>query len=401
MERRKFIQKTGLAALSTWIGTEIVFANKIPEGYKLIFEDQTLPGKHPDMVVLNQRPWNIETPVHLLNDAVTPADKLFVRNNGLMPSELIEQNWTLTIDGESVKTPVTFTLEELKRKFTHHRLQITIECGGNGRNEFDPPTPGNQWGNGAVGSPVWTGIRLKDVLQQVDMKSDAVYIGYYGADKHLSGDTKKEPISRGVPIAKALENETLLAFAMNDEPIPTAHGFPLRLVVGGYPASVSGKWLTRISIRNKVHDGEKMGDGSYRMPCEPLAPGEKMTNENACIIESMPVRSIITYPRSGAELKKNQLTINGHAWAGNNKVQSMHFSIDFGATWQPCTLASPTNRFAWQSFEANVSFPSKGYYEIWAKATDENGKEQPMVVPGWNPKGYLNNACHRIAVRLI
>jgi DMSO/TMAO reductase YedYZ molybdopterin-dependent catalytic subunit len=233
------------------------------------------------------------------------------------------------------------------------------------------------------------------------VKSDAVYIGYHAVDEHLSGDKNKEVISRGCPISKAMENETLLAFSLNGEDIPMSYGYPLRLVVGGWPASVSGKWVNGISIRNKVHDGAKMTGDSYKVPCNPVAPGEKVKEEDMCIIESMPVKSLITFPKTGLMMDKGKsLTIRGHAWAGDIEVAKMEYSIDYGATWKTCTLEKPVNRLAWQHFTAVVSFPKSGYYEVWARATDVNGISQPMVLPGWNPKGYLNNACHRIAVKV-
>ena len=164
----------------------------------------------------------------------------------------------MTIDGESVVNKKTYSRADLISKFKHHTFQLTIECGGNGRAEFEPPAQGTQWTVGAVHCATWTGVRLSDVLNDAGIKSDAVYIGYHAVDVHLSGDPDKEPISRGCPISKAMENETLLAFKMNGEDIPLIHGYPLRLVVGGWPASVSGKWVNRISVRNKVHDGSKM-----------------------------------------------------------------------------------------------------------------------------------------------
>ncbi|WP_373074087.1 molybdopterin-dependent oxidoreductase, partial [Zeaxanthinibacter enoshimensis] len=245
-------------------------------------------------------------------------------------------------------------------------------------------------------------VRLRDVLREVGVKDDAVYVGYHAADLHLSGDPRKEVISRGIPMAKAMQEETLLAFEMNGKPIPEIHGFPLRLVAGGWPASVSGKWLKGLSVRNRVHDGPKMESPSYRVPCDPVAPGAEVADENMCIIESMPVKSLITYPRTGAVLETGRsLRINGHAWAGELQVKEVSYSIDFGATWQECTLDKPVNRLAWQNFRTSVTFPSEGYYEIWARATDSRGVSQPMVLPGWNPKGYLNNACHRIAVKVV
>jgi sulfite oxidase len=227
-----------------------------------------------------------------------------------------------------------------------------------------------------------------------------VYVGYRGADRHLSGDPTKEVISRGAPMAKALEAESLIAWEINGEPLDAAHGAPLRLVCGGWPGSVSGKWLTELLVRNQVHDGAKMGGDSYRVPCRPVAPGTEVSPEDMCIIGSMPVKSLITHPRSGIEVGARQsLALRGKAWAGDREVAAVATSVDFGQTWQPAKLAPPANRLAWQLWSAQISLPQAGYYEIWARATDTAGISQPMLVPGWNPKGYLNNATHRIAVQ--
>lgn len=392
--------------MSGILGTSIVFSKEMPKGYPpLGLEDPdpfSLFNKDREMTILNDRPWNIEAKAHLLNDAITPNKYMFIRNNGMIPQNIDAANWKLTIDGESVNTSKTYSLRELKSKFKAYTYQLTLECGGNGRSEFDPPAKGNQWTVGAVSCAHWTGFRLRDVLEDVGITSDAVYIGYHAVDAHLSGDPKKEPISRGVPIEKALQEETLLAFQMNGENIPLAHGYPLRLVCGGWPASASGKWINRISVRNQIHDGAKMGGSSYRVPCETVAPGSEVEAKNMCIIESMPIKSLITHPKSGALIKKGRsLNMNGHAWAGELEVAKMEYSIDFGSTWEECTLQKPVNRLAWQHFRATIDFPESGYYEVWARATDQNGKSQPMVLPGWNPKGYLNNACHRIAIKVI
>ncbi|GGW25881.1 sulfite oxidase [Arenibacter certesii] len=406
MKRRHFVKRTALGSLAGLLGAEIVFGANMPDNYDLLGLQDPDPfklfGKDKEMLVLNSKPWNMEAMAHLLDDKVTPNPYIFVRNNGKVPEDIDEKEWTITFDGESVKEKKTFTLEELKSKFKHYTYQLTLECGGNGRKEFDPPAKGNQWDIGAVYCANWTGVRLGDVLDYVGIKSDAVYIGYHAIDKHLSGDPTKEPISRGVPISKAYMEETLLAFQMNGEDIPLVHGFPLRLVCGGWPASTSGKWVNRISVRNKVHDGEKMTGSSYKVPCHPVAAGEEVKDENMCIIESMPVKSLITYPKSGAQLAKGKkLNIRGHAWAGELEVSKVYYSIDFGVTWSECTLEKPANRLAWQRFKASIDFPKAGYYEVWARAVDANGESQPMLVPGWNPKGYLNNACHRIAVKIV
>lgn len=405
MKRRDFVKKATLTSFATIIGAELVYGSNMLEGYKpLALQEQDpfkLFNKHRDMIVLNDKPWNIEAQAHLLDDKITPNASMFVRNNGFVPEDIDAKTWTLIIDGEAVKTKKTYTLDELKSKFKQYTYQLTLECGGNGRAEFDPPAKGNQWTVGAVHCAAWTGVRLRDVLEDAGIKNNAVYIGYHAVDKHLSNDPKKEPISRGCPINKALQDETLLAFKMNGEDIPLIHGYPLRLVAGGWPASVSGKWVNRISIRDKVHDGTKMTGTAYRVPCEPVEPGAKVKDEDMCIIESMPVKSLITYPKSGAIIKKGKtLNIRGHAWAGELKVVKMQYSIDFGATWSDCKLDAPANRLAWQHFSAKINFPKLGYYEVWAKATDSKRISQPMILPGWNPKGYLNNACHRIAIKV-
>ena len=394
-----------LGSFAALLGTKIVYGAKMPEGYTPIALQDPNPfelfKKHKDMLVLNDKPWNIESKAHLLDDKITPNSAMFIRNNGRIPENIDASNWVLTIDGKSVKQPKSYSLSDLKTKFKQHTYQLTLECGGNGRSEYDPPAKGNQWSVGAVHCASWTGVRLKDILDDVGMKDDAVYIAYHSADTHLSGDPSKEPISRGCPVSKAMEAETLLAFQMNGKDIPLAHGYPLRLVAGGWPASVSGKWVNRISVRDIVHDGPKMTGTAYRVPCKSVAPGEKVKDEDMCIIESMPVKSLITYPKTGAMIKKEKiLSIRGHAWAGDFEVSKMEYSIDFGATWETCTLDKPANRLAWQHFSADIKFPKTGYYEVWARATDSNGVSQPMVVPGWNPKGYLNNACHRIAVKV-
>lgn len=408
VSRRGFLRKTGLLAMSAAVGAQIPFWQNMPGGLipaalAATPEPFVIPGKD-GLKVLNDRPINAETPAHLLDDPVTPASRLFVRNNGLPPeaSSIDPATWTLEIGGESCEKPQKFTIPELKSKFKHHSYQLTIECGGNGRSEFNPPATGNQWSVGAVGCPEFTGVRLRDVLEACGIKADAVYIGYYGADTHIGGDPNKVVISRGVPMAKALEDETLIVWAMNGEDIPYQNGHPLRLVAAGWPASVSGKWLKKIVIRNKVHDGSKMTGQSYRVPCKPVAPGTKVADEDMCIIESMPVKSLITFPKSGiVHPQADKLAVRGHAWAGDLEVAEVYVSIDFGATWQKADLKAPANRLAWQHWSAELALPEVGYYEVWARAVDSKGRSQPMVLPGWNPRGYLNNACHRVAVKAV
>jgi DMSO/TMAO reductase YedYZ molybdopterin-dependent catalytic subunit len=404
VSRRGFMGRSALMSLGALLGGKIVFGDSMPEGLDPVGLDKLssggVPGKSNELTILNDKPWNVETPAHLLDEAITPADVFYVRNNGIPPSNPDASMWKLTVDGESVVESKSYSIEDLKSKFDTHSYHLTLECGGNGRSEFNPSAKGNQWTVGAVGCAKWTGVRLRDVLNDAGIEDDAVYIGYYGADRHISGDPDKVVISRGVPMSKALEDEALIAWSFNDEEIPAMNGYPLRLVFGGWPASTSGKWLNRISIRNKVHDGPKMGGYSYRVPKYPVAPGTEVPEEDMKIIESMPVKSLITHPKSGAIIKGGKpFEVRGHAWVGDLEVKEMYVSIDFGATWKKCSLTVAKNKNAWQQWKTDVVLPEEGYYEIWSKAIDSEGVSQPMVIPGWNPKGYLNNACHRIAVK--
>ena len=402
--RRGFLRSMGLAAMAGALGAPIPFAGNLPGGFipvALAEEPKplTIPGKD-GLRVMNDRPINAETPPTLLDDKVTPTNRHFVRNNGHVPPRAMTKSlegWSLTIDGE-VEKPLELSLADLK-KFPAHAAQLVIECGGNGRAGYHPPAKGNQWTLGAVGCAAYRGVRLKDVLAAAGVKKSAVYIGYYAEDIHLSGDPKKNAISRGVPIKKALDAHTMLAWEMNGKPLPALHGFPLRLICPGWPGSTGGKWLKRIWVRDRVHDGAKMTGNSYRVPRHPVAPGATVPESDMAIIEEMPVKSLITKPGTGVEtLLGNPLQVRGHAWSGHGDVKAMHVSFDFGATWRACDLTKPVNPYAWQHWNATLKLPKRGYYEIWARATDTAGHAQPMVVPGWNPKGYLNNAMQRIAV---
>ena len=404
-DRRGFLRGAGLAALGAALGTTMPFHRNFPSGIMpAAFAQDTGMSLMPEkegLTVLGDRPLNIEAPAHLLDDDVTPYSRLFIRSNGLIPQTALDKNadgWTLTVDGE-VDNALSLSLDELKSGFENVTVQLVLECAGNGRAFFEPGTSGNQFSLGAVGCPEWTGVRLKDVLEKAGVKSTAVYTGHYGNDVDVSGDTAKTVISRGVPIEKAMEPENLIAWAMNGEDLPALHGFPLRLVIPGYVGSASQKFLTRVWVRDQVHDGPKMGGTSYRVPAYPVAPGAEVPDEDMEIMTVMPVKSLTTAPATGAEVPAGQpAEVRGHAWSGNGDVQAMHVSIDFGQSWQEAQLDAPPNKYAWQRWRAKVTPPEKGYYEVWARATDMNGAVQPPVTPGWNPGGYGNNMIHRIAL---
>lgn len=403
-DRRGFLKGAGLATMGAVLGASIPFHRTMPSGLIPAALAQSGDGFQIEgkdgLTVLNDRPLNAETPAHLLDDDITPVERHFIRNNGLTPENTSPDGWTVTIDGE-VDTPLELSIDDLRQRFEIVSLALQLECGGNGRSAFNPPARGNQWTVGAIGNSQWTGVRLRDVLLAAGLKDTAVYTGHVGADGHLSGDPEKLPLSRGIPIEKALEQHTLIAFEMNGGPIHPENGAPLRIVAPGWPGSCSQKWLTRVWVRDQVHDGAKMGGMSYRVPAYTVPPGAEVPEEDMVIMESMPVKSIITSPADNTELAAGATSVDvrGHAWAGDNFLARVDVSADFGATWRMADLQPPPNPYSWQTWTANIPLPGAGYYEVWARATDDQGRQQPFAI-AWNPRGYWNNTMHRIALTI-
>ena len=395
--RRGFLKGFGLAAMAA-VGAAIPFHRYMPSGFvPEAIAAKRIEGKD-GLVVFGEQPLNAETPAHLLDDEVTPTARHFIRNNGIAPKDMDARTWRLRIDG-FVQRPTELSIEDLRTRFEVVTRRLTIECGGNGRAFFDPRVGGNQWTLGAVACSEWTGVRLADVLKAAGVKNNVVYTAHVGADTDVSGAEGTLPLSRGVPIGKAMDPGNLIAFGMNGGQLHPMNGAPLRLVIPGWSGSCSQKWLTRIWLRDVVHDGAKMTGSSYRVPEYPIEPGEKVPDSAMSIIHGMPVKSLITTPRTGLSINGRSLTVAGHAWAGDNEVARVDVSIDFGASWQQAVLGRPANRYAWQRWSAKLEFPQRGYYEVWARATDDKGVSQPFAV-AWNPKGYLNNSVHRISVRV-
>ncbi|MHA1522894.1 MAG: sulfite oxidase [Alphaproteobacteria bacterium] len=397
--RRGFLRGSGLT-MGALVGASIPFASNLPEGFiPVALADTHMFNGKDGLTVLNDRPANAETPPHLLNDDITPTSRHFVRNNGIPPENMSPDGWMLAIDG-LVDKPMKLSIDDLKNKFEVVTKALAIECGGNGRGFFDPPAKGNQWTLGAVACSEWTGVRLADVLKAAGIKDNVIYTAHVGADTHLSGKEGKLSLSRGVPIEKALNPHNLIAFAQNGAALHPMNGAPLRLVVPGWPGSCSQKWLNRIYLRDVVHDGPKMTGTAYRTPSYPVEAGEKVDKKDFVIIHAMPVKSLITSPMTGTATSDGSVAVHGHAWAGDDVVAMVEVSVDFGATWAKADLAAPVNPYAWQNFDAKLALPQKGYYEIWARATSDKGVTQPHAI-NWNPKGYLNNTMHRVAVRRV
>lgn len=372
-------------------------ASKLRSASPVADADPALSGKDRGVVAISERPLVAETLPEALDDETTPTANFFIRNNGkIVPPTGDPLQWTLSIDGE-VNHALALSLGEIRSKFQHVTQRMVLECGGNGRAFFSPKAEGVSWHHGGAGCAAWTGVRLRDILLAAGLKETARYTGHFGSDPALDADHPSPPISRGIPIVKAMDENTLLVFAMNGNELEPVHGFPLRLIVPGWAGSVSHKWLTRILIRKDRHDGTLMDPWHYRVPSTLTQYGDTFDPTTFVDLESMPVRSILTSPADDACVGKS-VAVRGAAWAGDQTVRLVEVSSDRGATWQRAELVPPQNAYDWTRFTAQVSFPAAGAQEIWSRATDSAGKTQPNEALGWNPHGYGANPVHRIRV---
>src|SRR5579864_7972227 len=218
------------------------------------------------MIVRSPRPTDLEMPLAGFNDALTPIERFFVRCHTYTPRVEI-RSWNLKIEGV-VKKPVTLTMPELRKLARVEQVSV-VECAGNGRSFYQPHVAGTQWAFGSVGNGRWAGVRFRDVLGKAGLKDSATEILLDGADVPLG---KMPDFQRTIPVKRALDPDTLLAFEMNGEALPVEHGFPLRLIVPGWAGDSWVKWLQHIEVLDHEFDGFWMKT-EYRHPTQHVAPG--------------------------------------------------------------------------------------------------------------------------------
>ena len=348
-----------------------------------------IPGKRP-MILHNDRPEDLETPLADLNTWITPVDAFFVRQHIPRPAPIDPSAYRLTING-MVSKPVELALADL-RKLPQYTVPATLECTGNGRGFYTPKVPGIQWGRGAVGNAEWRGPRISDVLKLAGASASAAFLEIDGAD---TGVASTPDFIRSMPMSKAMHPATLLALTMNGE-TPSIHGFPARLIVPGWDGTSWVKWVTRLTPVEKMGTGFFMNPG-YRLPKYNLPPGTPARPAELEVIEGMPVKSSITAPEDQAKIGAGPATIRGIAWAGEHAVERVEVSTDGGSRWRDARLSDPKLDFAWRLWQIDWRPGAPGYYNILSRATDTAGRVQPFV-PAWNPSGYLWNGVDRIGV---
>ena len=344
------------------------------------------------LIIRSPRPEDLETPPHLLTSWITPTELFYVRSHFYTPA-ISEAEWKLVIDGE-VDGPYEITLSEL-RTLAPTRQVVTLECAGNGRAFFEPRVAGVQWEKGAVGTAEWRGVRLGDVLARAGARRTARYLWLDGADR---GTGRAPDFIRSLPIGKALDSATLLAYEMNGEPLPVAHGFPLRAIVPGWEGAYAVKWLTHIRVSDRDHDGPFTQAG-YRKPRSPVKPGTLVGPADTVPVRELPVKSLITSVAHDAVVSRDAVRIAGFAWVGDAVIRRVDVSVDNGRTWQDARLGRDRAQYAWREFEYMWRPRESGSYAVLSRATDSRGRVQPVVAE-WNPAGYLWNAIDQVRLNV-
>ncbi|HXK60092.1 MAG TPA: sulfite oxidase [Acidobacteriota bacterium] len=329
---------------------------------------------------------------------VTPVEHFFIRNHGNVPQVDLKA-FRLKIDG-LVERPLSLTVGELRDQFTVRTALATLQCAGNRRDELIhvSPIPGETpWGAEAVGTAEWTGVSLRDVLEQARIKPEAEHVAFSGLDDiEKEGDRFK--FGGSIPIDKAFQSEVLLACEMNGAPLTPFHGFPLRLVVPGYIGARSVKWLGRITLQREPSRNYYQVK-AYRM-YPPDMRQENVVWEKGIELGEFPVNVVICRPTDGTQTTESRIPVQGYALAGGGRlITRIDISSNGGQTWQQAQLDKAGNRWTWRFWEAEVELGA-GTNQIVARGWDSAVNTQPETPASvWNFKGYMNNCWHRITIR--
>jgi DMSO/TMAO reductase YedYZ molybdopterin-dependent catalytic subunit len=351
-----------------------------PEVPALDPEDACQEALDAGLVVRRAHPLNCETSLPALTGGVVmPSARFYVRNHFQIP-DLDPASWRLDVDG-LVERRLSLSLAQL-RAMPSASAVITLECAGNGRAGFEPPIQGEQWGFGAVSTAEWIGVPLTEVLDRAGVRATAREVVFRGADTgHVDGRDGRVHFERSMPVEHLRQADALLAYAMNGEELPACHGYPLRLVVPGWYAVASVKWLTGIRLTERPFNGHFQVD-RYHIDGDPVSLQR--------------VRSLIIEPVPGERAEPGGHLIRGVAWSGAAPIAKVEVSID-DAPWQPATMVGDRRRHGWQWWELPARRTGPGYVTIRARATDLAGRTQPDR-PQWNTLGYGNNAIHEVCL---
>src|SRR5215831_17274519 len=399
LDRRKFLGGTVAAgatvvtagrALAEAAGLNLPAA--LPEGVRASAVLESLPGKKP-LIKLSYRPPNYETPIEYFRTAITPTDAFFVRYHLSVIPEVNANSWKVSVGGEGANGQAEINLADL-RAMPAVEVVAVNQCSGNRRGLFEPHVPGVEWGYGAMGCARWKGVRLKDVLDKVKLKKDAIEIVFDGAD---SAPTDKTPdFIKSIPVWRAMDESTIIAYEMNGAPLPHFHGAPARLVVPGWTGTYWMKHVTSIKAVTKPESGFWMNP-AYRLPVGrfPMVARfvSQETETNTPITEMM-VNSLITSHADGARVASGT-SVGGIAWDGGYGIRTVDISTDGGKTWQAAALGEDLGRYAFRTFSSPVR--GQGNVTVMARASNAIGQTQTASLIH-NPAGYHHNVIHSISL---
>jgi DMSO/TMAO reductase YedYZ molybdopterin-dependent catalytic subunit len=399
MDRRSFVR--GVAGGVALAGGQLllprsILAAGLPAGALESEELYALPGKQP-LIKRSFRPPNFETPVAQFSDVITPNDRFFVRWHLASIPEIDPRRWRLSIGGDAAAQPFELTLEQLQRDFEQVEIVAVCQCSGNRRGLSDPHVPGVQWACGAMGNARWKGVRLRDLLARAGIGKEAVEVAFNGAD---SGALDATPdFVKSIPAWKAMDENTIVAWEMNGEPLPHWNGAPARIVVPGWTATYWMKKVVSVSVLAQPLSNFWMSK-AYRIPKGKFAMVDRFTiqetAENTPITEVV-VNSLITSVSDGQKVKAGSpLEVKGLAWDAGYGIRSVDVSVDGGRSWQTAELGADPGRFSFRQWR-HVFTPARGRYVVSARASNGLGATQTDRLI-FNPSGYNNNVIQRIDV---
>lgn len=382
--RRRFLELSAAASTLAAVGPlrALEPGEALPKGKKL-----TLRQENP----LNAEPKLQD----LATDDLTKSEHFYVRNHGDVP-QIDVATWKLRIEG-LVNKPLELSLAELRQQCKDHEAAVTITCAGNRRAEMSriKPVSGVAWEAGAIGCGKFTGPKLSDVLNQVEVKAEASHVWFEGLDNApIPGG--KTPFGGSIPLDRAMAEDlpAILAHSMNAQPLSSEHGFPLRSVVPGCIGARSVKWLAKITLADRPSPNHFVAD-TYKL----IQTDNKAEIAAAEPIYDFAVNSAICAPAAGARLPAGRNEIRGYALpAGSASVKSVELSLDQGKNWKSAKLGADLGPANWRLWSIAVDLP-KGKHTLTVRATDSAGNTQPES-GAWNLKGYLYNGWHRVSVEV-
>ena len=366
----------------------------VPEGISSYVTMGTVPGKKP-LIQLSDRPPNYESPLEYLRTPITPNDQFFIRYHLSDIPEVKAETYKIAVGGDGANGQASLTLDDLK-KMPAVEVVAVNQCSGNRRGLSKPHVQGVEWGYGAMGCARWKGAKLKDVLDKVGLKKEAIEIAFNGADGPAVPATPD--FIKSIPVWKAIEDTTIIAYEMNGQPLPHFNGFPARIIVPGWTGTYWIKHVITINALTKPQGGFWMNP-AYRVPVGKFPLRDRfITQENAAStpITEMVVNSLVTSHREGDKVKTGKVTVSGMAWDGGYGIRTVQISTDGGKTWVSATLGQDLGRFAFRPWSFDITAKS-GKNSVMVNATNAIGQSQTTALI-FNPAGYHNNVIQNLTL---